>query len=987
MLHWTGGHPYLTQRLCQAVAENEAAARATTSADVDRACHALFLAPGARERDDNLLFVRERLLHSADADIAGLLELYGQVRAGCRRVPDDETNPLASVLRLSGVARSDGGGLLRVRNPIYARVFDRAWIAANLPDAERRRQKAAYRRGVLRTAGVSLAIFAAMGALAWWAVRSAEWARAQSRRAERAASEARQERTNAVRAAGEARQQTRRADKNADDARANAERARQQQNAAREAEVRARRLADERQAALDDALAQKRRADRNARRAEDEAGRASAEAQRRRKLGEAYLAEARARRWSGQPGRRFDSLAALERAAALLGPSLELRNEAIAALALEADLRLDRRLVGGGIPQGTEVAASDLAHGRYARIEDARGTVSARSLADAAARELVRLPGPGDWWECARFSPNGRFLAIRHWTGGNSVVGRVRVWDVARRSVVFEAANAAHRAIAFRPDSGAIAYGTSDGQAHVYDLAAARKPEQVFDLGQQFGPPYTLCFRPDGRALACGSLQSRELLLCDLTTGDVSRSPCPGSLFAIAWHPEGRLVALACRGRSIIIRDMATGRTEELKGHQSQPTTLAFNRHGDLLASLGWDGVLRLWNPHTGRLLVSAPIVGDLLDWGADDRLLAAGRAILTTWKVAASAQARALCGLPASVTICGLDFSADARLMLSASEDGGARVWDVGAEREAGLLLGGFSRTALFHPDGKSLWTSGASGVQRWPLAWERGGGTMRIGPPAAALGSLTEAWSADLSRDGRTLAVLQAGSAHVLDTRTGTRRARLPDQWREGYLAVSPDGRWVAANNVAGGQINVWDARTGRRVRDLPAGLPVRQGIGGAAADLAFSPDGRWLVTGDRREYRFWEVGSWRPGRRIPRPGSINLAGHSAFSPDGTLLAVVDSPFTVCLLDAPTGRRLATLESPDPHLIHCLRFSPDSSLLAVGWDGHNATQVWNLRSIRQNLARLGLDWNLAPYPPQPPHPPSRKPLIVQVVPATPPQ
>src|SRR5437660_11231659 len=77
ILYWTGGHPYLTQRLCRAVAE----AGGTSPAAVDRVCEEIFLAKSAQTRDDNLLFVRDRLLRS-EADLAGLLELYGRVRSG-----------------------------------------------------------------------------------------------------------------------------------------------------------------------------------------------------------------------------------------------------------------------------------------------------------------------------------------------------------------------------------------------------------------------------------------------------------------------------------------------------------------------------------------------------------------------------------------------------------------------------------------------------------------------------------------------------------------------------------------------------------------------------------------------------------------------------------------------------------------------------------------------------------------------------------------
>ncbi len=122
----------------------------------------MFLSPRARERDDNLLFVRERIVRSER--LAGLLDLYSKVRAG-GKVPDDETNPLVSVLRLSGIVRAVGGQL-RVRNRIYAHVFDKAWVVANMPDAELRRQRAAYRRGVLRAAGVAAVILVAMSVLA-----------------------------------------------------------------------------------------------------------------------------------------------------------------------------------------------------------------------------------------------------------------------------------------------------------------------------------------------------------------------------------------------------------------------------------------------------------------------------------------------------------------------------------------------------------------------------------------------------------------------------------------------------------------------------------------------------------------------------------------------------------------------------------------------------------------------------------------------------
>lgn len=180
VLYWTGGHPYLTQRLCQAVAED---ASVVSVDGVDKHCEELYLSTRARERDDNLLFVRERILRN-EADRAGLLDLYGKVREG-KRVSDDETNTQLGILRLSGIIRIAAGGRLRVRNRIYEHVFDRNWIISNMPDAELRRQRAAYRKGILRAGAVAAIILAVMAGLAIVAVKGRNRAVEEARRADR----------------------------------------------------------------------------------------------------------------------------------------------------------------------------------------------------------------------------------------------------------------------------------------------------------------------------------------------------------------------------------------------------------------------------------------------------------------------------------------------------------------------------------------------------------------------------------------------------------------------------------------------------------------------------------------------------------------------------------------------------------------------------------------------------------------------------------
>jgi WD40 repeat protein len=159
ILWWTGGHPYLTQRLTAAVAADRGAA---SPAHVDRICDHLFLSSRARETDDNLLFVRERILRS-EAALADLLDLYARIHAG-KNVPDDDANRLIGVLRLAGLV-AVRANRLTVRNRIYEHVFDQRWIRVNMPDAEVRRQRAAFRKGVIRAAGLAVVILAVIAGL------------------------------------------------------------------------------------------------------------------------------------------------------------------------------------------------------------------------------------------------------------------------------------------------------------------------------------------------------------------------------------------------------------------------------------------------------------------------------------------------------------------------------------------------------------------------------------------------------------------------------------------------------------------------------------------------------------------------------------------------------------------------------------------------------------------------------------------------------
>ena len=124
--YWTGGQPYLTQKICALAAADVAV---TELRHIDDLVTESFLSQRARETDDNLTAIRdridkERIVHPEFT--AKLLGIYSRIRKG-RKIEDSEVLPEVSALKLTGLVRGENG-MLVVKNPIYRHNFDTSWI-------------------------------------------------------------------------------------------------------------------------------------------------------------------------------------------------------------------------------------------------------------------------------------------------------------------------------------------------------------------------------------------------------------------------------------------------------------------------------------------------------------------------------------------------------------------------------------------------------------------------------------------------------------------------------------------------------------------------------------------------------------------------------------------------------------------------------------------------------------------------------------------
>ena len=194
ILGWTGGHPYLSQRLCSVLASDPPAE--WSKAAVDQAVGRSFFGERS-EQDNNLQFVRDMLTKRAPPGYgAELLRTYRSIWQGKQPVADEEQNLVHAHLKLSGVVRRDGRQLA-VRNRLYREVFNAAWIEEHNPEDFWKRYGPVLKWAVPVSVS-ALLVAGVMAALALEARRQTDRAETAQRRALQAEARAKTNETKAL---------------------------------------------------------------------------------------------------------------------------------------------------------------------------------------------------------------------------------------------------------------------------------------------------------------------------------------------------------------------------------------------------------------------------------------------------------------------------------------------------------------------------------------------------------------------------------------------------------------------------------------------------------------------------------------------------------------------------------------------------------------------------------------------------------------------
>ena len=665
---------------------------------------------------------------------------------------------------------------------------------------------------------------------------------------------------------------------------------------------------------------------------------------------------ARGQRLSRRIGQRFEAIKEIEGAVrlgtetgGLSGPDrLRLRNEMIAALALP-DFQVDKeidfssaRLRGGGMTFDAKLE-------RYAMtLRD--GAVSVRRVAND--NELTRFGGiaSDDQARTSGFSPDGRYLAM-------SARERktLQLWDLDTGKAVLsdlEICKSNVRAWDFRSGGRELAVGCPDGSVLFIELPSGNKLRHWRPVAKGAG---AIAFSPDGSRIAVGDGSSNQVKIFDVDTGRVTAELAhPSTVFHFAWSPsDPDLLAVGCQDNIAYVWKISTQkRVAVLKGDTYNGLVVAFHPSGSLLATRGWDAMLRLWDLRTGQQVLSRQS-----HWGSELFFASDGKRLSSEIESRkarilqlAEGDCRSYAAQPSDPSTHYAAVAIDRQgHRLAASAASGVSLWDLDTRNYLGAVP--TSGVAL-----KSLEFDAAGALIvpfPWTLRWPvRSGsnGEGKIGPPEllAPYGSVDKF---AMSPDGSSIAVpnYQDGAV-VFDLADPSRLRYLSPHRDVRSTSFSPDGRRVVTGThaVLDGP-RLWDSQTGKLLHNFPN---LTRDVCRA---VTLSPDGRWLVAlGDHGLVLIDAVTS----KPVQHLGS--LFGGVAFSPDSRMIAMVDRDGCVSLVDVNDGHEVACFEDPEQAKAGYLAFSRDGSQLAVSVQGSNAVRVWDLRAIRGRLAKLGLDWNL---------------------------
>ena len=273
------------------------------------------------------------------------------------------------------------------------------------------------------------------------------------------------------------------------------------------------------------------------------------------------------------------------------------------------------------------------------------------------------------------------------------------------------------------------------------------------------------------------------------------------------------------------------------------------------------------------------------------------------------------------SLLVYSAEFSRDGKYIVSASNDGDMRLWDVKSESCIRKFKhSGRVHYATFSPDGNRILSISDGKVRIWDVKT----GNVKI--------EFDGFRSASFSPNGKIIATSTRDKVNIHNAFTGRRIASLTGHSNSvSSIRFSPDGQ-VLATSSDDETIRIWDVKTWKCINVL-------EGHKDFVNSVSFSPDGDNLVSASSdNTIKIWNLKNGELLNSFMLPGEASCA---SYSPDGNSI-VGSYGKDIVMIDANTGFRIRTFIG-HTHSVFDVSFNPDGTKIAsASFD--RTIRVWNI-------------------------------------------